>query len=153
MMYLLKLVIDRADNLKSRCFSEDQVHKVLHLIAIGLREHEVFKKGVPANQTPIDFEFQFVRKAEKLNLLASLEKLTSSHRIESYKQILAWVIQHLKEALGIKQPKEDTKVEPEESVEAADAKAAKAKAAAARRMKIMQQMAAQQKNFMKVGFI
>ena len=40
--------------------------------------------------------------------------------------------------------------ESEESGEAADAKAAKAAAAAARRAKIMQQMAAQQKSFMKV---
>ena len=37
---LIKLILDRADNLRSRCFSEAQVHKALHLIGICLLEED-----------------------------------------------------------------------------------------------------------------
>ena len=37
---LIKLILDRADNLRSRCFSEAQVHKALHMIGICLLEED-----------------------------------------------------------------------------------------------------------------
>ena len=37
---IIKLILDRADNLRSRCFSEAQVHKALHLIGICLLEED-----------------------------------------------------------------------------------------------------------------
>merc|ERR1719419_805432 len=38
MLHLMKLVLQRADDLKSRCFSESQVQKVLYLIGMALVE-------------------------------------------------------------------------------------------------------------------
>ena len=49
-VYLLHLVLRRADNLKSRCFSENQVHRVLHLIGLSLIEEER-AKAKAANTT------------------------------------------------------------------------------------------------------
>ena len=37
---LIRLILDRADNLRSRCFSEAQVHKALHMIGICLLEED-----------------------------------------------------------------------------------------------------------------
>jgi len=145
MIYLLNLVLTRADDFKSRCFSEDQVQRVLYLVAIGIAEQERMKQDKP------EVDFKFTEKAAKIGLVTALEKLTNCSRIESHKELISWVLKRLKHALGILDPDTKTKGDTEEAAEEqdSDAKKKKAKAAAMRRAKIMQQMAAQQTNFMK----
>ena len=140
MLYLFNLVLKRADDLKSRCFSESQVHKVLYLIGIGLLEEERLLATDPES------EFTFSKRAEDVGMLRSLETLTGSYRIESHKELLAWTISLFKKARGLEEKMEVVEDKEEEDEEA---RKKKAKIAAERRKKIMAQMASQQKNFMK----
>ena len=139
MLHLLTLVLKRADDLKSRCFSESQVHKVLFLIGMGLLEEQRLK------QANSDTAYKFSEKASDLGMLTAMETLTGSYRIDSHKELLAWTIKMFKKARGLEE-----KMEVSEEVEEDDDEARKkrAKAAAERRKKIMAQMANQQKNFM-----
>jgi len=156
MLYLIKLVLDRADDLKSKCFSEDQVHRVLYLIGICTQEEQRLKAAAASSSSSYvpaeDAErpFNFLTRAQSLGIVQSLDKLAGSHRIESHKELLAWVTRQMKLSLGLIQTKDISNDGGENSSESSDdVKAAKAKAAQARRAKIMQQMAAQQKSFMK----
>lgn len=145
MLFILELVLERADNLKSRCFSETQVQKALHLIAMALQEEERLNMLNPQS------DFKFTQKAEDPAILKRLEALTGSQRIESHKEMLAWTIRKFRKVAGKEENKMDEcgTSEVEEPKAAAD-KMKKAKAsAAARRAKIMAQMASQQKTFMK----
>ncbi len=154
LLYLLELVLARADDLKSRCFSEDQVHKVLYLIGIGLLEEERIGRAAGSPRDPAA-GFPFSARARDAGILASLERLVGSHRIESHRELLAWVLRRLRQSLGIHEAGVDQAGSGSLSAdgelpaeEDAEAKARKMAAAAARRAKIMQQMAAQQKTFM-----
>jgi E3 ubiquitin-protein ligase UBR2 len=100
LLYLMELVLARADNLKSRCFSEDQVHKVLYLIGIGLVEEDRFRSeaGRAGQEAPRP---SFSARARDVGILASLERLVGSHRIESHRELLAWVLRRLRQSLGI----------------------------------------------------
>ena len=139
MIHLLTLVLKRADDLKSRCFSEAQVHKVLYLIGMGLMEEERLRQADPAST------FEFSRKARAAGLLKAMEALTGSARIDSHKELLAWTVRKFKLVSGLEVEKMEVSDETEEDDEA---KKKRAKAAAERRKKIMAQMASQQKNFM-----
>lgn len=139
MLHLLKLVLQRADDLKSRCFSESQVHKVLYLIGMALAEEERLKKIDSTSS------FTFTKKSLDIGLLEAMETLSGSHRIESHRELLAWTIRKFRTVSGVEEKMEvvdDTEEEDEE------AKKKRAKAAAERRKRIMAQMANQQKNFM-----
>jgi len=139
MLHLLKLVLQRADDLKSRCFSECQVHKVLYLIGMALGEEERLQKVDP------NTSFVFTKKSIEIGLLEAMETLSGSHRIESHRELLAWTIRRFRAISGVEEKMEvvdDTEEEDEE------AKKKRAKAAAERRKRIMTQMANQQKTFM-----
>ena len=84
MLHLIKLVLDRADNLKSRCFSEAQVHRVLYLVGLGLSEEER------------DHEGDFTKLAMEAGILEAMEKLTGSQRVVSHKELLAWTIKKMR---------------------------------------------------------
>ena len=139
MLHLFSLVLKRADDLKSRCFSASQVHKILYLIGMGLVGEQRLKEADPETQ------FQYSERAEKAELLQSMETLTGSYRIESHKELLAWTIKMFKKAQGLEE-KMEVSEETEEDDE--EARKKRAKAAAERRKKIMAQMAKQQSNFM-----
>jgi len=139
MLHLVKLVLQRADDLKSRCFSESQVQKVLYLIGMALVEEERMRKDDP------NTSFIFTKKAMEMELLESMELLSGSHRIESHRELLAWAVRKFRTVSGAEEKMEvveDTEEEDEE------AKKKRATAAADRRKRIMAQMASQQKNFM-----
>ena len=138
LLHVLKLVLQRADDLKSRCFSESQVHKVLYLIGMGLVEEARAKQENP------ETSLKFSEAAHKVGILQAMETLTGSYRIESHKELLAWTIKVFKKACGLEEVVmvEETEEEDEEM------RKKRAKAAAERRRKIMAQMASQQKNFM-----
>ena len=138
MLHLMKLVLKRADNHKSRCFSESQLQKVLHLIGMALVEEERLKK----NETST---FIFTKRASEVNLLEIMEVLSESYRIESHRELLAWTIRKFRSVRGVKEKMEvveDTEVEEDE------VKKKRSKEAAERRKRIMAQMASQQRNFM-----
>merc|ERR1712226_1679839 len=59
-LYLISLILERADNLMSRCFSENQVHRVLHLIGLSLLEEEQSQK--------MDKDKEESNKSEKFSL-------------------------------------------------------------------------------------
>ena len=139
MLHLLHLVLTRADDLKSRCFSESQVHKVLYLIGMGLLEEERLKKTG-------DTSFKFSERGHHLGMLQALETLSGSYRIESHKELLAWTVKMFKRALGLLTDEAEAAEETEEEDE--EVRKKRARAAAERRKKIMAQMASQQKNFM-----
>merc|ERR1719228_3031814 len=135
----MKLVLQRADDLKSRCFSESQVQKVLYLIGMALVEEERLRKE-DANTS-----FIFTKRALDVNMLETMEVLSGSHRIESHRELLAWTIRKFRSVSGVEEKMEVVEDTEEEDDEA---KKKRAKAAAERRKRIMAQMASQQKNFM-----
>jgi len=139
MLHLMKLVLQRADDLKSRCFSESQVQKVLYLIGMALVEEERLRKD-DANTS-----FIFTKRALEVNMLETMEVLSGSHRIESHRELLAWTIRKFRSVSGVEEKMEVVEDTEEEDDEA---KKKRAKAAAERRKRIMAQMASQQKNFM-----
>ena len=89
MLHLIKLVLDRADNLKSRCFSEAQVHRVLYLVGLGLSEEERDQEG------------GFTKLAMEAGILEAMEKLTGSQRVVSHKELLAWTIKKMRQLGGL----------------------------------------------------
>ena len=139
LLHVLKLVLTRADDLKSRCFSESQVHKVLYLIGMGLVEEERAKQENP------NTSMRFSEAANKIGILKAMETLSGSYRIESHKELLAWTIKKFKRACGLQDEMELAEETEEEDEEM---RKKRAKAAAERRKKIMAQMKSQQKNFM-----
>jgi len=137
---ILVLVLQRTDNLKTRCFSEGQVHRVLHLIGMCLNEED----DLSSPHRP-----QFREKAQKFHILEQLEQLVGNQRIDSDKELLTWTLAKWK--------KSDVKMTEAKSYgegsgkkpKVDDALAEKRKAAAARKAKLMAQMQSQQKSFIK----
>ena len=143
MLYLMKLVLQRVDDLKSRCFSESQLQKVLYLIGMALVEEERLTKDGTSTS------FIFTNRALEVNMLEAMEELSGSQRIESHRELLAWTIRKFRSISGVEEKREvieDTEEEEDE------AKKKRAKAAAERRKRIMDQMASHQKNFMTENF-
>jgi len=116
-VYLLSLVLIRADNLKSRCFSENQVHRVLHLIGLSLLEEERYKSEnkissqqndettMDIDETSVQMEmastgFDFTARAAKFDMYRLLEQLVGSQRIESHKHLLDWVLAKWRKVAG-----------------------------------------------------
>merc|ERR1719150_18786 len=90
-LHILNLILDRADDLRSKCFSENQVHKVLHLIGLCLIEEE--REGS---------ELKFTKAAGNSFMLEKLQKLVGSQRITSNKDLLTWAISTWQSMVGIK---------------------------------------------------
>ena len=90
-LHILNLILDRADDLRSKCFSENQVHKVLHLIGLCLIEEE--REGS---------ELKFTKAAGNSFMLEKLQKLVGSQRITSHKDLLTWAISTWQSMVGIK---------------------------------------------------
>ena len=139
MLYLMKLVLQRADDLKFRCFSESQVQKVLYLIGMALVEEERLRNDDTSTS------FIFTKKALEGSMLETMEVLLGSHRIESHRELLLWTIRKFRSVSGVE---EKVEVVEDAEEEGEEAKKKRAKAAAERRKRIMAQMASKQKNFM-----
>lgn len=143
MFYIMKLILERTVNLRSRCFSESQLHKVLHLIGYALHEEE-------KQQSP---SFSFTERAESYGIEAALEDLRRSPRVEAYRDLALWTLNKFKQVSG---PRRQNIIavasEDMEDVKSEDAeleKKKRAQLAADRRASVMAQMAQMQKNFMK----
>ncbi|XP_031834567.1 ubr1 ubiquitin ligase [Nomia melanderi] len=144
MLHIMKTVLERALNFMARSFSEPQVHKVLHLIGYALQEQE-------SGYYPF---LIFTARAAKWNIFKLLEDLYNSPRIEAHKDLLTWVLRKYREVTG--NTIEDNNVpavvqtEPMNDSEGnKNDKQWRTQMAAQKRAKIMAQMAAMQKHFMK----
>ncbi len=160
-LHLLSLVLKRADNLRSRCFSENQVHQVLHVIGMCLLEEQRLK-----TRNYLAFTAKATEKYDMYNLLKAL---VDSQRIESHKHLLQWTISLWEKVAGIEakmaeasgggldvemtssSDKTGSRKSPlPAATSGPDAKDLERKRLAAeRRKKVMEQMKNAQKNFMK----
>nr|XP_012219062.1 PREDICTED: E3 ubiquitin-protein ligase UBR2 [Linepithema humile]XP_012219063.1 PREDICTED: E3 ubiquitin-protein ligase UBR2 [Linepithema humile] len=153
MLHIMQTVLERALNFMARSFSEPQVHKILHLIGYALQEQE-------SGHYPF---FVFSERAAKWKIYKLLEDLSSSSRIEAHKDLLTWVLAKYREVASLnsmdvcpaaaQQPEQQ---QQQQQAGEADANTNKekdkewrTKMAAQKRAKIMAQMTAMQKHFMK----
>ncbi|VVC24842.1 Zinc finger, UBR-type,Zinc finger, RING/FYVE/PHD-type,Winged helix-turn-helix DNA-binding domain,Ribosomal [Cinara cedri] len=144
MFYIMKLVLERTVNLRSRSFSESQLHKVLHLIGYALHEEE--KQHSPS--------FKFTERSEIYGIEVALDELKRSPRVEAYKDLAVWTLNKFRQVSAPrKKSKETEEVENVEDVKSCDdaelEKQKRSKLAADRRATIMAQMTQMQTNFMK----
>ncbi|XP_063980844.1 E3 ubiquitin-protein ligase UBR2 isoform X2 [Diachasmimorpha longicaudata] len=148
MLHIMQTVLERAINLRARSFSEPQVHKIIHLIGYALQE-----------QMTGHYPFLiFTDRAAKWRIYKLLEELSTSPRIEAHKDLVTWVLGKYREAAGssmaegsqqqatdVKEPSVSTTTEGETK----NSKEWRTQMAAQKRAKVMAQMAAMQKHFMK----
>lgn len=146
MLHIMQTVLQRALTFVARSFSEPQVHKVLHLIGYALQEQE-------SGYYPF---LVFTERAAKWNIYKLLEDLQNSPRIEAHKDLLTWVLTKYREVAGsnmVESTTASTTVTTTENASDAESnkngKEWRMKMAALKRAKIMTQMAAMQKLFMK----
>ncbi|XP_066999318.2 E3 ubiquitin-protein ligase UBR2 isoform X2 [Anabrus simplex] len=147
MLHILHIVLERSVNLRARSFSESQLHKVLHLIGYALQEEE---------KNYCQF-FVFTERAEKWGLEHLIEELCSSARVEAHKDLLSWTLTKYRKVVAPRRlgpapalPQQTTGESSGQGDDSArEEKEWRAKMAAQKRAKIMAQMTAMQKNFMK----
>ncbi|XP_024945572.1 E3 ubiquitin-protein ligase UBR2 isoform X2 [Cephus cinctus] len=148
MLHIMQTVLERALNLRARSFSEPQVHKILHLIGYALQEEE-------SGHYPF---LAFTKKASKWKIYNQLEDLWNSPRVEAHKDLLTWVLEKYKSVAG-SAVMESVSLPAAPLVERSSNDASstntskewRTKMAAQKRAKIMAQMTAMQKHFMKTN--
>ncbi|XP_046748290.1 E3 ubiquitin-protein ligase UBR2 [Diprion similis] len=146
MLHLMQTVLERALNLRARSYSEPQVQRLLHLIGYALQEEE---SGYYAF-------FRFTERSTKWKIYNLLEQLSYSPRLDAHKDLVTWTLDKYQELLGYT-PSEarnapSTAPSTEQTSEPEANKMDKewrTQMAAQQRARIMAQMAAMQKNFMK----
>lgn len=149
MLHIMQTVLERALNFIARSFSEPQVHKVLYLIGYALQEQE-------SGYYPF---LAFPERAAKWKIYKLLENLTSSPRMDAHKDLLTWVLAKYRQVAsltGKETSPAPLQLEQQQQAGETDANTNKetdkewrTKMAAQKRAKIMAQMAAMQKHFMK----
>ncbi|KAG8196917.1 hypothetical protein JTE90_027621 [Oedothorax gibbosus] len=155
MLHVMKLVLTRTPNLHSPAFSETQLEKVLHLIGLALHEEE---RAIKSHK--VDSIFHFTAKASSHKFLTLLEECLACPRVdvcgEPQKDLISWVIAKFKHVEGLRtsddeQMQDAAAAEASASTSRNSAKDRKRKTemAAARRTRIMAQMSAMQKSFIK----
>ena len=149
-LHILSLILERADNLRSRCFSEDQVHKALHIIGICLLEEER-DHAIAQELVSDDYLVNFTLNSQKFELYEKMKRLVGSQRIESHKELLNWTINTWQRVSGMVTKMEVVEEIKNEVIEEVieDKETLKKRLAAERRKKVMDQMKNAQKNFMK----
>lgn len=157
MLHVMKLVLTRTPNLHCSAFSETQLEKVLHLIGLALHEEE---RAIKSRKD--DSVFLFTSKANSHGFMSLLEECLVCPRVdvcgEPQKDLISWVIAKFKfvESLRTRndeQMQEAAVAEAEASAStsrnSAKDRKRKTEMAAARRTRIMAQMSAMQKSFIK----
>lgn len=144
MFYIMRLILDRTVNLRSRSFSESQLHKVLHLIGYALHEEEKQQSS----------SFTFTERSESYGIEVALDELRRSPRVEAYKDLAIWTLNKFKQVSAPRRKSEkveeivnDIKDVKSEDIELEKQK--RSRLAAERRANVMAQMAQMQNNFMK----
>ncbi|CAG9856266.1 unnamed protein product [Phyllotreta striolata] len=138
MLHIMQIVLERCINLRAISFSEQQLHKVLHLIGYALLEEE-------SQNYPF---FKFIENSSKFKIFSQIEELLNSPRVDSHKDLLRWTLKKYKQLTDKKDDQLENKdVSTKETVN--EEKERRSKLAAERRAKLMAQMTAMQKNFIK----
>ncbi|XP_052749909.1 E3 ubiquitin-protein ligase UBR1 isoform X2 [Galleria mellonella] len=144
-LHVLRTVLQRALDLRARSFSETQVHKALHLMGYAVRDEE---SG--------DYEFlAFAESAERSGLLALLQQLAASPRVDAHRHLAKWLLAKMKKLLGqneeqigdAEKMETDLQEQPAEEESAEAEKSRRSKLAAERRAKLMAQIKTQMNNF------
>ncbi|KAJ8971803.1 hypothetical protein NQ317_010778, partial [Molorchus minor] len=139
MLHIMQTVLERSLNPRARSCSESQLHKVLHLIGYALLEEE--SKNYPF--------FRFIENSSKFKILPLMEELLNSFRVDAHKA-LKWTINKYKQIADKKDESCSVVQKDVLMSEKVDAeKERRAKLAAERREKLMAQMQAMQKHFIK----
>lgn len=146
-LHVIKIVLERSADLRARSHSEGQVHRVLHLIGYALLEEQ-------RGDCPF---FRFTERADRCGIEQLLESLSTSPRVEAHKDLFAWTLNKYREVAAprrqdpilIKPPAVPVETTSTKESSASEEKQWRAKMAAQKRAKIMAQMTAMQKNFMK----
>lgn len=144
MFYIMRLILDRTVNLRSRSFSESQLHKVLHLIGYALHEEEKQQSS----------SFTFTERSESYGIEVALDELRRSPRVEAYKDLAIWTLNKFKQ---VSAPRRKSEIVEEIVVDIQEVKSEdielekqkRSRLAAERRANVMAQMAQMQNNFMK----
>lgn len=91
MLSIMKTVLTRALDLKAKSFSEDQVHRIFHLVGFALQEQELG-----------NYEFlKFTEKAEKWDIYPLLKRVHEISTIgDIYKNLLVWVLKKYRLVAG-----------------------------------------------------
>uniref|UniRef100_A0A1W7R9B1 E3 ubiquitin-protein ligase n=1 Tax=Hadrurus spadix TaxID=141984 RepID=A0A1W7R9B1_9SCOR len=151
MLHVTKLVLKRTINLQSGAYTETQFEKILHLIGVGLQEEQRVLDGSASNTA-----FTYVDKATKSEILQCLEECMNCPRIEAQKDLLKWTIRKFKYVQNLRTKGETNVVEMEEGTSDSQVgetskkdRKRNAELAAARKARIMAQMSAMQKNFIR----
>lgn len=144
MFYIMRLILDRTVNLRSRSFSESQLHKVLHLIGYALHEEEKQQSS----------SFTFTERSESYGIEVALDELRRSPRVEAYKDLAIWTLNKFKQVSAPRRKSEKTEdivvdIEEVKSEDIELEKQKRSRLAAERRANVMAQMAQMQNNFMK----
>jgi len=147
MLHIMHIVLDRSINLRARSFSEAQLNKILHLIGYALNEEE---------RQNCQF-LLFTERAEKWDLESLMQMLSKSPRVEVHKDLLTWTLTKFRNVSASRRAgSQSTQVEPvpepsssQQDDSAKEEKNWRAAKAAEKRAKIMAQMTAMQKSFMK----
>lgn len=151
MLRVLNLVLERSTSPSTSAFSETQLEKALHLIGIALHEEQRLRdKGVPM----ADSFFAFTTRACQAGLAVALEKCAASPRAPSQKPLLDHTLRHFRRVRDGPCDTSSTPMEVEDTPGSSGGKSEggggrNAAAAAARRARIMAQMSAMQKNFIR----
>jgi len=152
MLHVIHIVLKRTCNLHAVSFSETQFEKVLHIIGVGL--HEQSKATIP--------DFTFAEKCLEKGILQLLEECQNRpicSRIDIHKDLLKWVLKKFNEVLRVnktdstaaddKMDQTSNKSENSSASKSKHDRKRNAEIAAARRERIMAQMSAMQKSFIK----
>ncbi|CAL1294338.1 unnamed protein product [Larinioides sclopetarius] len=155
LLHIMELILKRTLNLHSSAFSETQLEKVLHLIGLALHEEERAVKTDKESSF-----FCFTAKASKRGFLGLLDDCLKCPRVdvcgEPQKDLITWVINKFKYVENL-HTQNDEKMQDADmasssastSRNSARDRKRKTEMAAARRTRIMAQMSAMQKNFIK----
>lgn len=152
MLRVLNLVLERSTSPSAGAFSETQLEKALHLIGVALHEEQRLRdRGVPL----ADSFFAFTVRASQAGLDVALEKCAASPRANNQKPLLDHTVRHFRRVRDGPSDQSSTPMEVEDSSSSAvksgngGGGGRNAAAAAARRARIMAQMSAMQKNFIR----
>ncbi|KAE8752531.1 hypothetical protein FOCC_FOCC000653 [Frankliniella occidentalis] len=141
MLHILKLILERSLHIGAQHSSELQLHMALHLIGHALQEQEKEPDGF----------LKFTERANNWNIEQLMEDLLNCAPLETLKDLLKWVLtkyRSVKEgssSLEVVTPTPQTQVQQTTDKD----KEWRAKMAAEKRARVMAQMTAMQKNFMK----
>ncbi|KAJ1526046.1 hypothetical protein ONE63_009213 [Megalurothrips usitatus] len=144
MLHILKLILERSKHIGAQHSSELQLHVALHLIGYGLQEQEKDPDGF----------IKFTDRASQWNIEPLMEELLMCSSLETLKDMIKWVLtkfRSVKEGSTASTTFASSDLAsplPQVQDQNKD-KEWRAKMAAEKRARVMAQMTAMQKNFMK----